>query len=144
MQLNLLNSEVFFLLENKKSLLSCAESAAKFINERGSGIFLDLLLDLLEISERVYDDEDMKKQYFCEIIYDNKSFNVEKVLSGGKSLSYTFKGFIEEFLQISKDQEGYAIKNKEFEDLTVDQLKYVLGWARRLTVKGSGGKSKTN
>lgn len=128
--------------KDKKYLLSCAESAAKFINERGTGGFLDLLLDVIEISGNKFEDENMKKQYFCEVIYDNKGFKIDRFLGGGKTLSYSFKAFIEDFLQISKIKEGYIIKNKEFNDLTLEELKYVLGWTRRLVKKKDSEKNE--
>lgn len=124
-----------FLQKDKKYLLSCAESAAKFINERGSGSFLSLLLDIIEVSENKFKDESQKKQYFCEIINKNKNSRVNTILGGGKALSDSFKAFIEVFLQISKEKEGYVIKNDAFKDLTLQELKYVLGWTRRLIVE---------
>lgn len=124
-----------FLQNNKKFFLSCAESAAKFINERGSGAFLDLLLDIIEVSESKFEDEDKKKQYFCEIIYEHKNSRLHRILGGGKALSHTFKTFVEVFLQISKEKEEYVIKNELFKDLTLKELKYVLGWTRRLVVE---------
>jgi len=131
-----------FLEKNKKYLLSCAESAAKFINERGYGSFLSLLLDIIEVSENKFKDENQGKQYFCEVINKNKNSRVNTVLGGGKALSDSFKQFIEVFLQVSKEKEGYVIKNKAFKDLTLKELKYVLGWSRRLIVEQTDKKKK--
>lgn len=140
MLLNLWNKVVSFLQKDKKYLLGCAESAARFINEKGSGAFLNLLLDVIEISQNKFEDESRSKQYFWEVIYDNKGLKVNKLLGGGKTLSYTFRAFIEDFLQISKGKREYMIKNREFNELTLEELKYVLGWTRRLVEKKSGDK----
>lgn len=123
--------------KNKKYLLGCAESAAKFINESGSGNFINLLLDIIEAAEGKFQDEHPRKQYFCEIILDNKNSKIDKFLGGGKTLSDSFSAFIKDFLQIYKVKEEYVIKNRGFQDLTMEELKYVLGWTRRLIEKKS-------
>lgn len=131
-----------FLQKDKKYLLSCADSAAKFVNERGSGKFLDLLLDIIEVSENKFKDESQGKEYFCEIVNKNKSSRVNTILGGGKALSDSFRQFIEEFLQVSKEKSGYVIKNQAFKDLTLEELKYVLGWTKRLVVEQTGTNKK--
>lgn len=128
---------------NKKYLLSCAESAAKFINERGSGSFLELLLNIIEVSQNRFKDENQGLQYFCEVVSKNKNKRVDTILGGGKALSDSFEAFIDVFLQISKEKTGYTIKNEAFKSLTLKELKYVLGWTRRLIVEQNDRKGKT-
>lgn len=122
---------------DKKYLLSCAESAAKFINEKGSGSFINLIIDMLNFSIDKFQEESDRKQQFCEIIYNIKNLRVDKFLGGGKTLANSFRMFIEDFLMLRKEKEGYVINNRDFGSLTVDELKYVLGWTRRLIEKDS-------
>lgn len=120
---------------DKKYLLRCAESAAKFINEKGSGGFISLVIDMLNVSIDKFQEENRRKLHFCEIIYKIKNSRIDKFLGGGKNLADTFKMFVEDFLMIRKEKEGYVIINREFGELTVDELNYVLGWTRRLIEK---------
>lgn len=141
MQLSLSNKGVPVLQKDKKYLLSCAENAAEFIKRRGSGSFLAVLLDVIEIAENRFDDENTRKQYFYEIMHNSECLKVDSLLGGGKALSNSLKAFVDFFLQTAKTSEGYIIRNKDFMDLTLDEMKYVLGWTRRLTT-GKGYKKE--
>jgi len=124
---------VILLQGDKKYLLGCAESAAKFINEKGSGSFLNLFLDIIEAAKHKFEDESLRKQYFCDILYYTKNSKIDRSFLGGSgTLLDSFRSFIEDFLQISKEKDVYIINNKTFADLTVEELQYVLGWTRRL------------
>lgn len=128
---------------SKNDLLICAESAAKYIVEHGSGGFVNLMLDMLEISKERFKDENEQMQNFLEIIYNIKNTDIHKILGGGKTLSISFKMFIEEFLKIEKSEDNFVIKNKQFKDLNPNEFYYVLAWISRL-VRNAKTSKKTN
>ncbi|WP_427338318.1 hypothetical protein [Caloranaerobacter sp. DY30410] len=128
---------------SKNDLLICAESAAKYINEHGSGGFISLIIDMLEISRERYEDENEQMQNFLEIIYNIKDTNLRKIIGGGGTLNKSFKMFVEDFLQIEKLEDKFVINNKQFKNLRLKEIHYVLAWTRRL-VKNTKKSKGTN
>jgi hypothetical protein len=124
------------MIKNKEALLLCAENAAQYLNEIGGGKFIAFILDIIDFVERQNKSSQQKTQQLCEILYNVKHSNIE-ILGGGKSIKNSYVQFIDEFLKITKTQNGYKIANHDFKDLTIDELHYVFAWIRRLVKEQS-------
>lgn len=123
--------------KSKEEFLLCAENAIKYINQIGDGGFVGFILDMIDFVAETNQPDVKKLQTLWEILYNVKSSDVE-FLSGGNRLRRAYVEFIEKFLGISGGGDGYRINNREFGDLTLDELHYVFGWVRRLLKAQSG------
>ena len=138
--------------KTKQELLSCAESAAKYISDgsdKNSIGFISFIEDMIKVVDAKKDPNDRDPAPLYRILYNVKNSSMD-VLGGGKSLKQSYVNFIDFFLQVSKVSDEYRPANKEFAELDLDELAYVFGWIRRLskawteTERQSGGGRRDN
>lgn len=116
---------------DKKKLLKEAESMADFIQRNHYSNFFDHILNLIEIAENGSDDESKRKQKFLKLLSllnDDKNISI---LGGGNQIKESLKNFIENYLMIRKYSD-FQISNPRLQNLSLSELKYLFGWARRL------------
>lgn len=120
-------------MENSKEyLLTCAESAAKYINEKGLGNFIGIFLDILDSVNDKWESRDEQRKNLLEILYNFKNCDISQLTGKKKNINNSIKLFINDFLTVKKSNQGYRIENKDFKNLTVKELHYVFAWTRRL------------
>lgn len=129
---------------SKKELLEAAEKAIEFIRNEGSGNYIPVICDMIELAKEKEIDKNEQKQIFLEIIYNIKNSNIDTVLSGGKAIKNSFKDFINNYLCIKKINNQYIIENSNFKDLDINELEYVFLWIRRLVKNSSKKENKKN
>ncbi|NLO82723.1 MAG: hypothetical protein GX094_06665 [Clostridiales bacterium] len=119
---------------SKLELLNCAERAAEYISagsDENSTTFISFIEDMIRVVYEQKDADERNPASLYRILYNVKNSNME-VLGGGRRLRQSYINFVDGFLRISKVSGEYRPANKEFADLSLDELAYVFGWIRRL------------
>jgi len=119
---------------DKKKLLKEAESMVSFTQRKQYSNFFDNILNLIEIAENSSEDETERKQKFLKLLSLLKDDKNISILGGGKQVKQGLKDFIENHIMVRKYSD-YQIANPRLQNLSLTELKYVFGWARRLAGK---------
>jgi len=110
--------------KTKQELLSCAESAAKYISDgsdKNSIGFISFIEDMIKVVDAKKDPNDRDPAPLYRILYNVKNSSMD-VLGGGKSLKESYVNFIDSFLQVSRVSDEYRPANKEFAELDLESL----------------------
>ncbi|OFI07065.1 hypothetical protein CLOACE_04700 [Clostridium acetireducens DSM 10703] len=116
--------------KSKKELFEVIETVAEELKGKGSSEYISFIHNMLEVSNKKNTDENKVLNNFYEILYNIKNSNIE-VLGGGKALKENYNYFIDDFLEIKKNNNSYYMNNKTLNDLSVEELEFVIAWVRR-------------
>ena len=115
----------------REELIERAEIIYEELKGKGSADFLSFIEDMISTIEKKGYTEQEGVSNFLEVIYNVSETNIE-IIGGGKSLKYKYKSFVSEFLNIKKHNGNYVMKNEYLNELSLEELKFVFSWARRI------------
>lgn len=119
-------------MKNKKFLLNLSEKIAHLSSQEAINCVLNLLYS---VEEENGDKEELVKYIF--IACKNKY-----VFGGFGSAQKSFIDLVNNILIIKKSNGKIKMCNKEYDALEFDEFKYVMNWARRVSISKKVNKTK--
>lgn len=129
--------------KSKPELITRVENIYNILKDKNPSGYVDFVENILEVSEKKYNKEELAFDSFYRVLKNVSNTNVE-ILSGGKANIQNYKYFVNDFLKIKSQNGLYVSANQYISDLSIEELKYVLLWIRRLSKANSRNNKKNN
>jgi hypothetical protein len=129
--------------KSKLELITRVENIYNILKDKNPNEYVDFAENILEVSEKKYDKEELVFDNFYKVLKNVSNTNVE-ILSGGKTIVQNYKYFVNDFLKLRLKNGLYVSDNQYINDLSIEELKYVLLWIRRISKANSKNNKKNN
>ncbi|MFD3157101.1 hypothetical protein ACFIJ5_09605 [Haloimpatiens sp. FM7330] len=121
-------------MNGKKRLLKLSEKIGELSVQEAIGLILSMIQSV--------EEKNQGKDELLEYIYiANNNLNN---FSGFKNAQYEMHKLLNDILCISKQNEKVVIKNRDYDCLSFNEFKYVMSWARKISMNSKLKKNKKN
>ncbi|HSH37078.1 hypothetical protein [Schnuerera sp.] len=127
--------------DQKKKIENCIKAALEYLQNTNSVKGLDIIIDIYdEIRYSRLDKKDIN-QKILRVLYNLiESDSIDSLL--GKEDKKILASFLKDFLKINCESGNWCLGNKEFAELTLDELRNVLIEIKYLKEKKLSNKNK--
>lgn len=123
--------------QRKKELLKLVKQLEDKLKHYEGRSFVSFLAN----SSKTYYLQQRPAEEYMELLFFRKA-QAKQILGSGNAGAEGYKKFIEEELRLTKAVNKVIIGNHEFAKMNIEEIAYVFGWLRRVTVEDDDKKSK--
>ena len=111
--------------QNNKKVEACVKSGLDFLRDVDSVKILEIIIDIYDEIQYCKMDGESVRETFLKVLNNCVDSDTLHSLLEEDDIEI-LKSFIQDFLKVGCDSEGYFIGNQEFSQLTMDEIYNVL------------------
>lgn len=126
------------LMKEKKTLLKLAERVGSSSVQEAISLVLSMIQSVEEKSENkeIYKDELLRHLYIAR-----NNLNIFIEFNNAQS---EIKKLLDNILCLTKENDEIIIKNKDYFSLSFEELKFIMSWAKRISLSNKYKKINSN